>query len=289
MEHIWRGYSAPASATITVPVTTSSASASNSYASYSLPAGVHVPITVPFGTIHHPSLTSVTSSSGIFPLDSGHTGVNQLGGVFVNGRPLPDQIRSRIVDMAQQGVRPCDISRQLRVSHGCVSKILGRFYETGSVRPGIIGGSKPKVATPRVVQCIAAYKRANPTMFAWEIREKLIQTSLSSNSNSAQSHNSPSTTTVTTRPQITPTSTVLTSPFAASYNINDLLGFEQKQKDWLIRSAIKEDVSIPPGFANLSAYGEDWMMRCPLGPLAVCQPQVQQQQSPSAHNGQINT
>lgn len=76
---------------------------------------------------------------------SGQTGVNQLGGVFVNGRPLPDHIRRRIVELAQMGVRPCDISRQLLVSHGCVSKILTRFYETGSIKPGSIGGSKPKV------------------------------------------------------------------------------------------------------------------------------------------------
>uniref|UniRef100_A0A1I7TQ86 Paired domain-containing protein n=1 Tax=Caenorhabditis tropicalis TaxID=1561998 RepID=A0A1I7TQ86_9PELO len=40
---------------------------------------------------------------------------------------------------------------------------------------GVIGGSKPKVATPRVVECIAGYKRANPTMFAWEIRNKLLE------------------------------------------------------------------------------------------------------------------
>ncbi|XP_064827311.1 paired box protein Pax-8-like isoform X2 [Oncorhynchus masou masou] len=104
----------------------------------------------------------------------GHGGLNQLGGMFVNGRPLPEVIRQRIVDMAHQGVRPCDISRQLRVSHGCVSKILGRYYETGSIKPGVIGGSKPKVATPKVVDKIADYKRQNPTMFAWEIRDRLL-------------------------------------------------------------------------------------------------------------------
>lgn len=55
---------------------------------------------------------------GIFPLQPGQAGVNQLGGVFVNGRPLPDCVRKRIVELALMGVRPCDISRQLLVSHG---------------------------------------------------------------------------------------------------------------------------------------------------------------------------
>lgn len=75
--------------------------------------------------------------------------VNQLGGVFINGRPLPNHIRHKIVEMAHHGIRPCVISRQLRVSHGCVSKILCRYQETGSIRPGAIGGSKSKVR-PRI-------------------------------------------------------------------------------------------------------------------------------------------
>ena len=40
--------------------------------------------------------------------------------------------------------------------------------------PGQVGGSKPKVATPEVVGKIEGYKRENPTIFAWEIRERLI-------------------------------------------------------------------------------------------------------------------
>ena len=72
--------------------------------------------------------------------------------------------------MSKDGIRPCDISRELRVSHGCVSKILTRFVgkketlpkiknilryeETGSVNPGVIGGSKPKVATPKGIKRI---------------------------------------------------------------------------------------------------------------------------------------
>ena len=33
-----------------------------------------------------------------------------------------------------------------------------RYYETGSIKPRAIGGSKPRVATPEVVAKIADYK-----------------------------------------------------------------------------------------------------------------------------------
>ena len=79
--------------------------------------------------------------------------------------------------MAAAGIRPCVISRQLRVSHGCVSKILNRYQETGSIRPGVIGGSKPKVATPDIEKKIEEYKKENPAVYSWEIKDKLIKVS----------------------------------------------------------------------------------------------------------------
>ena len=73
---------------------------------------------------------------------TGQGRVNQLGGVFINGRPLPSHIRLRIIEMAAQGVRPCVISRSLRVSHGCVSKILQvRLLSLAPLKPANVSRS----------------------------------------------------------------------------------------------------------------------------------------------------
>ncbi|XP_070643235.1 LOW QUALITY PROTEIN: paired box protein Pax-4 [Bos indicus] len=106
-------------------------------------------------------------------LHTGISSVNQLGGLFVNGRPLPLDTRQQIVQLAISGMRPCDISRSLKVSNGCVSKILGRYYRTGVLEPKGIGGSKPRLATPPVVARIAQLKGQCPALFAWEIQRQL--------------------------------------------------------------------------------------------------------------------
>ena len=64
-----------------------------------------------------------------------------------------------------------------------LSSVHCRFYETGNFKAGVIGGSKPKVATPHVVDTISKYKKENPTMFAWEIRDRLLTEGVCSQEN----------------------------------------------------------------------------------------------------------
>ena len=61
--------------------------------------------------------------------------------------------------------------------------IFFRYYETGTIQPRAIGGSKPRVATPGVVAKIAFYKKENPSIFAWEIRERLLREKVCSHDN----------------------------------------------------------------------------------------------------------
>ncbi|CAI4226418.1 unnamed protein product [Auanema sp. JU1783] len=102
--------------------------------------------------------------------------VNQLGGVFINGRPLPQAIRLKIIEMANSGIKPCQISRQLRVSHGAVSKILNRYQETGSISPGQIGGNpRQRVSVQSVEKQLLMIYDENPGFCAAELRQAMIE------------------------------------------------------------------------------------------------------------------
>lgn len=109
--------------------------------------------------------------------------MNQLGGTFINGRPLPESIRQMILKLHHDGVKSSEISRVTKVSHGCVSKLLNRYQNTGSIAPSIAGGSKPKVSTDAVIDMVVKYKTENPEMFAREIRQLLIQNGVCSEQN----------------------------------------------------------------------------------------------------------
>ncbi|KAK2713208.1 hypothetical protein QYM36_011787 [Artemia franciscana] len=118
------------------------------------------------GIAGFPGIPNGSGSQPVFPTPPVHTFSTMQSPNAAQQRLLQEMIRYRL---------PYDLAaashQLLAASHPAagVSKLIG------SIRPpGVIGGSKPKVATPTVVSKIEQYKRENPTIFAWEIRERLI-------------------------------------------------------------------------------------------------------------------
>ncbi|XP_068738459.1 uncharacterized protein [Montipora capricornis] len=114
---------------------------------------------------------------------AGHGKFNQLGGVFVNGKPLPNSVRQKIIEMAELGIRPCDISRQLKVSHGCISKLLSKYNDTGSFEPGRAQRKTSRDVSSEVKNKIEEYRRTAPGIFSWEVKEKLVADGLCTKEN----------------------------------------------------------------------------------------------------------
>ncbi|XP_055704916.1 paired box protein Pax-6 isoform X2 [Phlebotomus papatasi] len=117
-----------------------------------------------------PSPGSVPPATGLF-----------AGGAAAAGSATPSTLSAlvsqhRLLELSRFSLRGYDLAQHMLTQQGAVSKLLGTLRP-----PGLIGGSKPKVATPAVVSKIEQYKRENPTIFAWEIRERLISEGVCTN------------------------------------------------------------------------------------------------------------
>lgn len=97
--------------------------------------------------------------------------INQLGRAFVNGKPLPRETRRRIIELAYLGFRACDISKRLKVTHGCISKLLAKYRRTGSLDPAQPTGEVKRSITPTFMQNPGPPTRQQPSAFSWEMRD----------------------------------------------------------------------------------------------------------------------
>ncbi|KAJ1349708.1 hypothetical protein KIN20_005328 [Parelaphostrongylus tenuis] len=62
-------------------------------------------------------------------------GTNLYGRPYCPGRPLSMVERRRIIDLHMSGMKVNAISKALCISHGCVSKIISRYRQTGILSP----------------------------------------------------------------------------------------------------------------------------------------------------------
>ena len=100
---------------------------------------------------------------------------NRLGGAYQNGKPLPKLLRRQIIALAQNGVRQCDISRRLRITHGCVSKILSKYQRMGHFEPGRERDAKLRIITkPRAFKTDEDVQD-KPDLFSWDTRRARLR------------------------------------------------------------------------------------------------------------------
>lgn len=145
-------------------------------ASYPPHAAGGVPITSPplatTPTVAQPASTaSVAFDASFHDAHGRSSGTNQLGRIYSPGLPLSMLERENIVRLYQNGWKICDISKRLCVTHSCVSKILNRFRQTGSVKPK--DAKEGRVESPLVV-AIRDYRYRLGMTRQSEIREQLI-------------------------------------------------------------------------------------------------------------------
>lgn len=100
------------------------------------------------------------------------SGRNQLGRTYSPGLPLSMCEREEIVKLFQAGWKICDISKRLCVTHSCVSKILNRYRQTGSVKPK--DAKEGRTESPLVL-AVRDYRSRLGMCRQSEIREQLIR------------------------------------------------------------------------------------------------------------------
>lgn len=100
--------------------------------------------------------------------------LNKLERIYFNGKSTPDLIRYRIIQLYFQGQSISKISQDVKLTTRGVRKIINSYLETESVNPKFDPGRNPYAMTNNVMQHIEFYKTQKPSVYAREIKEKLV-------------------------------------------------------------------------------------------------------------------
>lgn len=100
--------------------------------------------------------------------------VNQRGGIYDNGRNLPQMYRERVLDLAHIGMSQRMIASELRTSKHFIHKVLKNYDETNSAVPTPKETPRRHKITDIVSEYVEIEKICKPSIYTSELRERLV-------------------------------------------------------------------------------------------------------------------
>lgn len=99
---------------------------------------------------------------------------NENGGIYDNGRALPQMFREKCIDLYHNGVPQREISRRLRKSLRYVQNVLSRYIETNDSQKSV----RSEFPTPKItndgLEYIEVQKLMKPSVYGKEIQDRLL-------------------------------------------------------------------------------------------------------------------
>lgn len=100
--------------------------------------------------------------------------INQSGGLYDNGRNLPQFIRERVLDLHHAGFSQRGIAQELSTSRHFVQNVIRDYDAFNSSCQPVKGHKGHSVLTPDAIECIENEKLIKPSIYCTELQNRLV-------------------------------------------------------------------------------------------------------------------
>ena len=108
---------------------------------------------------------------------------NCVGKIYLPGKPYSKEERALVLDKFNRGESYAVISEKCGITKEGCRKIVQRAIQTQSLNSRFTGGKKYTVRTAEIVSFVEYMKFQSPSMYASEIRQKLLDRGICNNQN----------------------------------------------------------------------------------------------------------
>ena len=100
--------------------------------------------------------------------------INHAGGLYDNGRSLPQFIRERVLDLHHEGVSQRGIAQELSTSRHFVQNVIRDYDTTNASCQPAKSHKGHSVLTPNAIECIESEKLCKPSVYCTELQNRLV-------------------------------------------------------------------------------------------------------------------